>query len=111
MADTTMLFTTVKNALGTTRAFGYLGPHGRTLPGYAHFSQVGNLIDAIAPNNISKTYRKTNAIQADLLAGRIVLIRTPAVILKDAISGAIKALNLSGGTLGVVDPSYGSYTD
>lgn len=111
MADTTMLFTTVRNPSGQARTYGYLGAHGRTLPGLGHFSQIGDLIDAIAPNNISKTYRKTNAIQRDLLANRLVLITTPALILKDSATSAIKAVKLTGGVLGIVDPSWGAYTD
>jgi len=111
MADTTMLYTTVKNPLGASRPFGYLGAHGRTLPGLAHFSQIGDLVDAIAPDTIYKSYRKTNALQRDLLAGRIVIITTPALILKDTATSAIKAVKLTGGALGIVDPSWGAYTD
>lgn len=111
MADTTMLFTTVRNPSGTARVYGYLGAHGRNLPSLAHFSQIGSLVDAIAPNNVSKSYRKTNHLQSDLLAGRIVIINTPSVILKDSVSNAIKAITLSGGALGVSDPSWGSYSD
>ena len=111
MADTTMLFTTVKNPAGATKTFGYLGAHGKTLPGLAHFSQIGSLVDAIAHDTIFKSYRKTDALQRDLIAGVIEIISTPAVILKDSVSGAIKALSLSGGALGVVDPSWGAYTD
>lgn len=111
MADTTMLYTTVKNPSPQARTYGYLGAHGRTLAGLAHFSQIGDLIDAIAPDTIYKSYRKTNAIQRDLLANRLVLITTPALILKDSATGAIKAVKLTGGALGVVDPSWGAYTD
>lgn len=111
MADTTMLFTTVRNPLGQTKVYGYLGAHGRTLPGLAHFSQIGSLVDAIAPNTIYKSFRRTNALQRDLLNGNIVIINTPAVILKDTATSVIKALKLTGGVLGITDPSWGAYTD
>jgi hypothetical protein len=111
MADTTMLFTTVKNPLASAKSYGYLGAHGRTLPGLGSFSQVGDLVDAIAPDTIYKSYRKSNAIQRDLLAGRIEIIKTPALILKDTVNNQIKAVTLAGGVLGVIDPSWGAYTD
>ena len=111
MSDTSMLFTTVKNPLSTARTYGYLGAHGRTLAAGAHFTQIGNLVDAIAPNNVSKSYRKTDALQRDLLVPNIVIINTPSVILKDATTSEIKAFRLNGGALGVVDPSWGAYTD
>lgn len=111
MADTSMLFTTVKNPLGTTRTYGYLGAHGRELPAGAHFTQIGSLVDAIAPNNISKSYRKTDALQRDLLAVNIIIVNTPAVILKDTVNSQVKALKISGGALGITDPSWGAYTD
>jgi hypothetical protein len=111
MADTTMLFTTVKNPLGQSKTYGYLGAHGKTLPGLGHFSQIGDLIDAIAPDTIYKSYRKSNAIQRDLLASRLVIITTPALILKDTANSQIKAVKLTGGALGIIDPSWGAYTD
>jgi hypothetical protein len=112
MADTSMLFTTVKNPLVGAHVYGYLGYHGRTLLGGAHFSQIGSLVDYAAGGKPTRK-RWTDAIQRDLLAvpQRIVIISTPRPILKDAISGAIKALDLSGGALGVVDPSWGPYID
>lgn len=110
MADTSDLFTTVKNPLASTHVYGYLGYHGKTLLAGAEFTQIGNLIDYAAAGKPTHK-RWTDAIQRDLLAGRIVLISTPRVILKDTVTKAIKGLKLTSGALGTVDPSWGAYTD
>lgn len=111
MADTTHLFTTVKNPLGHSRSYGYLGKHGRTLPAGARFTQFGDLIAALGVTNSATNKRKADALQRDLLNGKIELISTPAPILRDDMTFDIKALSLSAGALGTVDPSWGAYND
>jgi hypothetical protein len=111
MADTLDLYTTVKNIMTTARTFGYLSTHGKLLPAGAHFTQVGDLVSAIAPNNTSKSIRKVRALERDLLNNRLEIISTPAVILKDTVSNEIKKITLTDGALGAADPSWGAYTD
>lgn len=111
MADTSNLYTTVKNPLGSTHVYGYLGVHGKTLAGGASFTQIGDLLDVVQMRGQATSKRKTDAIERDLLNSRLEIIQTPSVVLKDDTTGEIKVLDLDGGTLGVVDPSWGAYTD
>ncbi len=111
MADTTHLYTTVKNPLAFSRPYGYLGAHGRTLAAGASFSQIGDLVDSMLGRHSRWERRNTAALERDLLADKIEIIRTPRPILKDAVNDEIKALDLSGGILGVIDPSWGAFTD
>lgn len=111
MADASHLFTTVKNPLSTSRVYGYLGTHGKTLPGGAHFSFAGHIADQIMSGQPATKKRKLDSLQRDLIAGKIVITQTPRPILKDATTSEIKALDLDTGSLGTVDPSWGAYTD
>jgi len=110
MPDTSHLYTTVKNPLTFSRVYGYLGTHGKTLPAGVRFTQIGNLVDTLIGD---KRYKKrgTAALERDLLNSKIEIISTPRPILKDAATFDIKALNLTGGVLGTVDPSWGAYND
>ena len=107
------LFTTVKNPLTTERTYGYLGAHGKKLAAGAEFTQIGDLVDVLTGDKRYKT-RATDALQRDLTNSngpKIEIIKTPPPILKDDTTGAIKVLDLNSSTLGVVDPSWGAYTD
>lgn len=110
MPDTSHLYTTVKNPLTFSRSYGYLGAHGKTLPAGVRFTQIGDLVSSMLGD---KRYKKrgTSSLERDLLASKIEIISTPRPILKDAATFAIKALNLTGGVLGTVDPSWGAYSD
>jgi hypothetical protein len=110
MSDASSLFTTVKNPTAGSRTYGYLGYHGKTLPAAAEYTWFGSMIDYAAAGKPTHK-RWTDAIQRDLIAKNLVIIRTPRPIMKDFSTLAIKALSLSGGALGVVDPSYGAYVD
>lgn len=111
MADTSNLFTTVKNPLARSRVYGYLGYHGATLAGGATFTQIGHLVDYAAAGKPTHK-RWTDAIQRDLLAvpPALEILSTPPPILLDDTTLAVKVLDLNSGSLGVVDPSWGAYT-
>lgn len=83
MPDTSDLYTTVKNKAGVSRTFGYLGRHGRTLDANETLTIYGNLQDQPGWNK-----RKQQSYERDLLAGRIELLNTPRVVLKDTAPDA-----------------------
>ena len=110
MPDTSHLYVTVKNPLTFSRSYGYLGVHGKTLGAGVHFTQIGDLVSVMTGD---KRYKKraTAALERDLLNDKIEIISSPRVILKDAATFDIKALNLTGTVLGTIDPSWGAYND
>jgi hypothetical protein len=110
MPTTNDLYTTVRNPLTNARTYGYLGAAGRLLPAGAHFTFIGDLVSTLIGDKRYKR-RQTAALERDLLAGRIELISTPRIILRDATTAAIKVLDLNGGVLGTLDPSWGAYVD
>jgi hypothetical protein len=110
MPDTSNLYTTVKNPLAFARSYGYLSAHGKTLPAGAHFTQIGDLVSTMIGDKRYKK-RSTSSLERDLLNSKIEIISTPRVILKDAATFDIKVLNLTGGVLGTLDPSWGAYND
>lgn len=86
MADTTDLFTVVKNTSGATLIFGFLGHHGKTLAANATYSIFGPLSSQPTWNK-----RKQADFERALLAGTLTLISTPRPIIKDLTADAAVA--------------------
>jgi hypothetical protein len=82
MTDTLDLYTTLKNTAGKSRVFGYIPPHGKTLLAGQQVSVFGDIADqiSIAPRG---NRRKKEALERDLLEGRITILKTPPPILYD----------------------------
>lgn len=110
MSDVSSLFTTYKNTMQTSHFFGYLGLHGRTLLSGAKYTSFGWPRPFTSSHGRAPNSRWANALQRDLLAGRIEVLTTPGVILHDLVTNEVKVLSLSGQALGSVDPSWGAYT-
>jgi hypothetical protein len=103
------LYTRVKNVSGGSRFFSYLGPHGTTLANNGTYDVVGDLTQYLMSGPSRSTARRLAALQSDLANDRIAILHSPALLLQDASSLAVKAITLDT-TLDVADPSYGSYS-
>lgn len=87
MADTSMLYSTVKNLMGVDHDFGFLPPHGKRLKAGQSFSFPGDLTTRIAQAGNARTgadRRRFKSFERDLVAGRIALESTPRPIFFDA---------------------------
>jgi hypothetical protein len=112
MADSVeCLFTTVKNVSGSEKYFGFLPPHGKRLAANEEVTILGDLVTRVARSGPhSYTKRPGDALQRALLADLLVIMKTPAVHLYDETLDETKALSLDNGSLGVVDPCWGSFS-
>lgn len=108
--NTTSLLTTVRNTSGVTKYFAYLGPRGCTLHPSETFSYPGNPIDGLNFNGFPSP-RDIADFTSAVRNGLLEIIDSPGLILKDSVTGDIKEITLSNGTLGTVDPSYGPQND
>lgn len=83
MPDTLDLYTTVKNISGESRFFGYLGRTGKTLADDATYTVAGDIVASFRGNQ-----RLLAAFERDILAGKITIMSTNRVILKDTAPDA-----------------------
>jgi hypothetical protein len=101
------LYTVVENMTGVEKVFGYLGPRGMRLG-------VGEVVaipgDLRATLGAKTSQRKFNALRDALNSGKLRIRNTPAPILWDSVDDTPKSLAVSGGALGLVDPTYNSST-
>jgi len=108
--DTSCLYSTVKNISGTSKIFGFLPPHGRTLAVDEEFTVFGDVRQGLGGNrgsDRSVSRRDNTAFEAAIEAGDLEILSTPSPILLDAGLGSIpKMLQLDGGVLSTVDPCW-----
>ena len=104
MADTSMLYTTVKNLMGVDHVFGYLPPHGKKVLANAAFTVPGNLIERVLGNRCLGNYNRRGwkSLERDLLQGRLAIEKTPAPIFFDGSAPAGLANPVSAPTFGTV---------
>lgn len=106
-ADTSCLFSVVKNISGKVMTFGFLPPHGRKLVVNEEFTVFGDIREAIANSSERSSGRRARvAFEKCIENGDLTIISTPAPILKDETSGLTKQLRLNSGSLGVEDPCW-----
>lgn len=86
MADTTDLYTTVKNISGVAKFFGYVGPRGAQLASNATATIYGSIHTQKGFNK-----RKQEALERDLLAAKITILKTPVPIIDDTAPAAALA--------------------
>jgi len=110
MANTTCLFSTIRNVSGKKMRFGMLPPHGRELEVDEEFTVFGNIQEAVVRSQRVTSRRHQQALEDALRDGNLFLVETPSPILFDESDHESKQLNLDGGSLGVVDPCYGSFS-
>ena len=103
MFDNSCLYTTVRNTSGSERAFGFLGDHGMRLAVDEQVTVRGNLVDQIA-----KRKRSFQGLERALEDQALAILKTPGVHLFDDTNDTVKILALDAGSLGTVDPCWGS---
>jgi hypothetical protein len=109
MANTTDLYTTVKNVSGVTRVFGFLGEHGRELENNATYTVPGDLVTKLGTQ---RSKRKFQALERALLAGHLEIVKSPSVYLLSESGGVTRELAMSGDKeLGTTEPSYAGGED
>lgn len=108
MPDTLCLKTRVKNVSGATKFFGFIPPHGREMVDDASLEIPGGL-ESFTHRNGRLNSRLQTAFEAALLAGELVIVKTPGVFLYDATTNEVGMLSLDDTDLEAIDPCYGSY--
>ena len=90
MADTSNLYSTVKNIMGVDHVFGYIPPHGKKLLANTSYTVAGDLVSRIV-TKFGGGRRQFTSLERDLLRGRIVIENTPRPIFFDAAAPALLA--------------------
>lgn len=107
--DTSCLYSTVKNVSGTTKTFGFLPPHGRTLANNEEFTVFGDVRQNLGGNQGGErsVQRRANAaFEAAIESGDLEILNTPSPILQDTETDLPKMLQLADGELSAVDPCW-----
>ncbi len=104
MAITASLTTVVRNTSGKTLSFGCLPRSVRLTPGQEL------TIDGCLFSRIQNNKRKLNGLNYALTNGLLAIVSSPNPHLYDDVRDETKVLQLSNGTLGVTNPSWGRYS-
>ena len=110
------LYTTVKNISGVTRAFGFLGIHGKTLAPDAEYTEFGDFSSKLqgrARIRAEKAFeRALNGVPAapgrSALPASLRIKQTPQAIIYDTVGNVPQVLTLTGGAIGQADPCWGT---
>lgn len=108
--STGCLYSTVKNASGGRKKFGFLPPHGRELAAGEEFTTFGDIKEAIIRHDRQEARRSIEAFESALRRGDIEILNTPAPVLEDDGNGVPQTLRLHNGTLGVQTPCWHTST-
>ena len=106
MADTSCLYTTVRNTSGAVLPAHYLPPRGRNLAIGEEFSFIGQPAEAIARGcgDRGSGIRHIAAFERDLAAGNLTIVATPAPVLMDLETTESKILVLDNTDILLADP-------
>lgn len=104
-ASTVGLYTIVQNTSGVAKSFGFLGKHGRRLAAGQTYAQAGDLVQLA----IRRGPRHFKGLERSLKAGRLAIIASPGLPMRDATTGDVKVVVLSNGVLGLADPGWGAF--
>ena len=100
-----MYQTIVRNTSGVEMHFSFLGANGATLASGADYAVNGDLWTMHAKNKL-----KVEAIDYALTNGLLEVLKSPEHVIQDTSNGIVRRVKVTGGTLGVLDPDYGSYS-
>jgi len=109
MPDTSALYTTVRNTSGGVAKLGFIPPHGKSLANNADVTVFGDIWDRMTKGG-RLNERARASFEAALLSGDIEVIKSPALLVQDSSTLEVKQVSLTGGTLGVSDPSWRSFS-
>jgi len=98
------LTTKIRNISPRTVTLSFLPPHGIRLEAGQEFTLYGDLYAQL------KTKRKRQAFEAARLSRTIAVVQTPEVHLFDLVRDETKVLDLSNGSLRVINPAWGPYS-
>lgn len=104
--DKNCLYSTVKNTSGAKKKFGFLPPHGVELDANEELTVFGNILEAVTRDERVTSTRNHRALVAAMDRGDLVIVSTPAPILKDSVTGGTKMIGLASGTLSDIDPCW-----
>lgn len=105
--STTCLYSVVKNTSGTTKTFGFLPPHGRTLDNNEEFTVFGDIRQNLGGNQgteRSVRRRAEASFEAAVESGDLQILSTPNLIIQDGDDP--KMIQSAGGELSAVDPCW-----
>jgi len=89
------------------RFFPFLPPHGRRLDYLEEYPVFGDFVTAVMKGvDRSSSIVHMRDFERAVEQGDLLLVKTPAPILQDSVSGATKMLTLTSGTLGSADPCW-----
>lgn len=86
------LYTTVKNVSGTTRTFGFLGAHGKTLNNNDTYTVPGDLVAKLGGQRSKRSFK---ALERALENGVLQIVSSPAVYLTDVDDGSVDQLQVN----------------
>lgn len=97
--------TIVRNTSGVEMHFAFLGPRGVTLASGVDYALNGDLYQFVAKNR-----QMAEALDYALTNGKMEILSSPRHVIQDTSNGIVRVVKVTGGTLGVSDPDYGSYS-
>lgn len=97
--------TTVRNATGGTRVFGFLPPHGKRLENGEEYSFFGSLDSLLA--GITKK-RQRDSLLAALADGSLQILKTPSPVYLDEAVNEGRTLVVSNGVVTSSDECWQS---
>lgn len=105
---TDCLVTTVKNVSGGSMNLTFLPPHGAVLADDGEYSFDGDLVSAIRSKfaNYAAGKRAVASLKANMEAGNLEVIKTPAPVLYDPTLDNTKVLKADNGVLYLADPCW-----
>ena len=101
--DHSCLVTRIQNTSGGPLTCSFLPGHGRTLDADEIVSVVGDVIEAIRHSKRTGADRVINSYLEALDSGLLTVLSTPAPVLQDDTTEAVKVLRLNSGSLGTED--------
>lgn len=109
--DTSCLYSTVKNVSGSSKIFGFLPPHGRTLANNEEFTVFGDIRQNLGGNQGAErsVQRRANAaFEAAVEAGDLEILHTASPIYQDNVTNLPKMIVVGNAAIAVVDPCWQS---
>ena len=104
--DMSCLFSTVKNTSGKKMKFGFLPPHGKELDTDEEYTIFGNVLEAVNRFERVTDKRNRDGLQRAIDNGDLLIVETPAPVLQDQTTLAVKVIQLDSGSLAAVDPCW-----
>lgn len=106
--QTECLYSTIRNLCSTEKYLGFVPPHGRRLDAGESLSFWGNIQDWL--NRNTPNDRARHSLEAALVAGKVAIVKTPAVFVVDSTWHETQMLAARAGVFITTDPCWGAYS-